>query len=294
MSDGPTTPPAAGTAGRHDTAEWFDQAGFRFRFGWGPNGLRRLAPRSAVVVIVDVLSFSTAVDIALGRDAVVLPYRWHDGSEDEYATARAAVAAARQPAPGRPSLRPSSLVDIEPGLRLVLPSPNGSALAFAAEAAGARAVLVGSLRNATAVGRAAAAFGGVVSVIAAGERWRGSTGPLRPAVEDLLGAGAILQAALQAGGRDGHGGQHEAGGRPPVGGQIDRASPEARVAVAAFAEARDSLPATLADCGSGRELIDRGSGPDVGLAAALDASTIVPTLRGEELVDGSNRAQDAG
>ena len=291
MSDGPTIPPAAGAASRHDTAEWFDQAGFRFRFGWGPNGLRRLAPRSAVVVIVDVLSFSTAVDVALGRDAVVLPYRWHDGSEEEYATARGAVVAARSPAPGRLSLRPSSLVAIEPGLRLVLPSPNGSALAFAAEAAGARAVLVGSLRNAAAVGRASAAFGGVVSVIAAGERWRGSTGPLRPAVEDLLGAGAILQAALQESGRHGHGGQHDGGWRPPVEGRDDRASPEARVAVAAFVEARDSLPATLADCGSGREVIGRGYGPDVGLAAALDTSTIVPTLRGDELVDGANPAQ---
>ena len=59
----------------------FDQDGHRVRFEWGPNGLRRLAPGSDVVVIVDVLSFTTAVDIAVGRGATVLPYRWHDGGE---------------------------------------------------------------------------------------------------------------------------------------------------------------------------------------------------------------------
>ena len=30
-----------------------------------------------------------------------------------------------------------------------------------------------------------------VAVVAAGERWRGATGPLRPAIEDHLGAGAL-------------------------------------------------------------------------------------------------------
>ncbi len=286
MSDGPSTPPAAATASSHDTADWFEQTGFRFRFGWGPNGLRRLAPRSAVVVIVDVLSFSTAVDIVVGRGAVVLPYRWHDGGEDEYAKAKGAIVAAKRPGPDLLSLRPSSLVGIAPGLRLVLPSPNGSALTFAAEEAGARSVLVGSLRNATAVGRAAAAAGGVVSVIAAGERWRGTTGPLRPAIEDLLGAGAILRAGLAAGHLQPDGGAD--GDRAPGGGRSDPASPEARVAVAAFAEAQESLAARLADCGSGRELVDRGFEADVDLAAKLDAGAIVPTLRGDEVVDGGS------
>ncbi|MEM7272602.1 MAG: hypothetical protein AAF547_05930, partial [Actinomycetota bacterium] len=110
----------------HDTATWFEQRGHRFRFGWGPNGLRRLAPGADTVVIVDVLSFSTAVDVALGRGAVILPYRWHDGTEDGYAAANDAVVASKTAAPGRLSLRPSSLTGIEPGTRLVLPSPNGS------------------------------------------------------------------------------------------------------------------------------------------------------------------------
>ena len=70
-----------------------DQDGHRVRFEWGPSGLRRLAPVSDVVVIVDVLSFTTAVDVALGRGATVLPYRWHDGGETAYAAEHDAVVA---------------------------------------------------------------------------------------------------------------------------------------------------------------------------------------------------------
>ncbi|MGI9599306.1 MAG: 2-phosphosulfolactate phosphatase, partial [Acidimicrobiales bacterium] len=124
--------------------DWFGQGGFGLRFGWGPNGLRRLAPEADVVVIVDVLSFSTAVDMAVGRGAVVLPYRWHDGSEERYAEENEARVAAKQPTDGQLSLRPSSLASIDRGVRLVLPSPNGSAMAFAAAEAGASEVVVGS------------------------------------------------------------------------------------------------------------------------------------------------------
>lgn len=265
---------------------WFDQTANRLRFGWGPNGLRHLAAEASVVVIVDVLSFSTSVDVAVGRGAVILPYRWHDGSEAAYASASDALLAGRAPADGDLppgySLRPSSLTTIERGTRLVLPSPNGSALTFgAAEAASPnrnaadrsasdRVVLVGCLRNATAVGRAAAAAAGdgAVAVIAAGERWRGTTGPLRPAVEDLLGAGAILDAAALMLGHD-------------------ERSPEAAAAVAAHRDAAGDLAERLSACGSGRELIGRGFPADVALAAALDASVVVPTLVGSELLDGA-------
>ena len=248
----------------HDAAPWFEQRPFSLKLGWGPNGLRRLAPGTTTVVIVDVLSFSTSVDVALGRGAVVLPYRWHDGTEHAYAAEQRAVVAARRPAAGRLSLRPSSLLTVEPGTRLVLPSPNGSALAFAASEAGAGAVVVGCLRNATAVGMHVAARGGVAAVIAAGERWRGTTGPLRPAVEDLLGAGAILRAAAA---------------RDPG----FALSPEARAAVGAASELGHDLGTALAASGSGQELIAQGHGADVDLAAALDASAVVPVLAGPEL-----------
>jgi 2-phosphosulfolactate phosphatase len=257
-------------ASSHDSADWFEQTGFAVRFGWGPNGLRRLAPGADVVVIVDVLSFSTSVDIALGRGAVVLPYKWHDGTEDAYAAEHDAIVARRtrgEPETGDLTLSPHSLTKIEEGTRIVLPSPNGSALTFGAEEAGAGVVRVGCLRNASAVGAASARDagerGGVVSVIAAGERWRGATGPLRPALEDMLGAGAVIAALLTT---------------------LPNASPEARAAAAVFADARPELRDRVMGCGSGRELIGRNSSADVELAAELDASAVVPTLDGIALV----------
>ncbi len=42
---------------------------------WGLAGVEALAPHSDVMIIVDVLSFTTCVDIAIGRGGVVYPYR---------------------------------------------------------------------------------------------------------------------------------------------------------------------------------------------------------------------------
>lgn len=56
----------------------FDQAEFKIRCEWGERGLRQLAPISQAVVIVDVLSFSTCVEIATSCGATVFPYRWKD------------------------------------------------------------------------------------------------------------------------------------------------------------------------------------------------------------------------
>jgi hypothetical protein len=43
------------------------QHGFGRRFGWGLVGAQRLAGAVDVLVVVDVLSFSTSVDVATGR-----------------------------------------------------------------------------------------------------------------------------------------------------------------------------------------------------------------------------------
>jgi 2-phosphosulfolactate phosphatase len=237
-----------------------DQADYAERFEWGEAGVDRLAPISDVLVVVDVLSFSTAVDIAVGRGATVYPYHLRDDSARAYADEVGAVLAAggRTGTPdGSYSLSPVSLLTIRAGTRLVLPSPNGATLTLRAAERGA-AVLAGCLRNATAVAAACRALGGSVAVIAAGERWVEAgalTGSLRPAVEDLAGAGAILAALSPS-----------------------KPSPEAVAAMAAFRAVSDDLDSVIKGCGSGRELAERGFAGDLDLAAELDASSSAPSL----------------
>ena len=215
--------------------------------------MRRLAPGSDVIVIVDVLSFSTCVDVAVARGATVFPYRWRDATAEAFAREKGALLAASRgrTTPEQPySLSPASLEALPPETRLVLPSPNGSTLAAVAAESGA-AVIAGCLRNARAVATAARALGQTVTVIAAGERWEGGDEPLRPAMEDMVGAGAIL-AAL----------------RPTA------PSPEAIAAIAVYAAAAAALLPFIAACSSGRELTELGYAGDVEIAAQLDASEI--------------------
>lgn len=244
-----------------DRAVDVGQTDFTYRFDWGLEGLRALAPAAEVVIIVDVLRFSSAVSAAVEGGATVFPYLWDSASDaSTYAAERGAVLAGMRE-DGNLSLSPTDLLTIEPGTRFVLPSPNGATLAFGAREAGAGRVLAGCLRNATATAvyartRLAAHS---IAVIAAGERW--GDGPLRPAVEDMLGAGAIL-AALDPSGA--------------VGGEC--CSPEARAARAAFLDVRPRLFEAISTSTSGRELIARGWEDDVATSAALDVTTVVAEL----------------
>ncbi|HEU5423541.1 MAG TPA: 2-phosphosulfolactate phosphatase [Nitrolancea sp.] len=238
---------------------YYDQNPYLTRFEWGPEGVRALAPGSDVVVIVDVLTFSTAVDVAVGQGATVFPYRWRDASAERFAREQRAALAVSRGATSQEhpfSLSPASLRGLATGARLVLPSPNGATLSLLAAEAGA-AVLAGSLRNAAATARVAAALGRRVTVIAAGERWPESD-TLRPSIEDLIGAGAILS-VLDA---------------PEA-----SLSPEAEIALAAFAVVAPRLREHLDACASGRELRALGFAGDVAVAAELNASDSVPILR---------------
>ena len=51
----------------------FNQHEFDIRLEWGLKGVEILAPISDVIIIVDVLSFSTCVDVATGMGATVYP-----------------------------------------------------------------------------------------------------------------------------------------------------------------------------------------------------------------------------
>ena len=242
------------------------QTDFSYRFDWGLDGLRALAPAAEVVIIVDVLRFSSAVAAAVESGSTVFPYLWDSSEASAFAAERGAVLAGMRE-DGKLSLSPTDLLTIAPGTRFVLPSPNGATLAFEARKAGAGHVLAGCLRNATATAVYARKRleANSIAVIAAGERW--GDGPLRPAVEDMLGAGAIL-AALDPSGA--------------IGGQC--CSPEARAARAAFLDVRPRLFEAISASASGRELIARGWEDDVATSSALDVTTVVAELIDEAFV----------
>lgn len=228
------------------------------RLEWGPTGAAALAPECDVAVVVDVLTFSTTVTVAADRGVSVRPYRWADASaEDEARRLGATLAVARgMAAPGDVSLSPETFRTARDLSRVVLPSPNGSTICAVLAEAGAD-VVVASLRNRRAVAGSLLARRGRVLVVPAGERW--PDGSLRPAIEDLWGAGGVVAAVLEAG--------------PPV-----EASDEALAAVAAYRLVEPRIGAALAACPSGRELTGWGYPSDVTIAAELDQSRAVPTL----------------
>jgi 2-phosphosulfolactate phosphatase len=243
------------------------------RFEWGAAGAAALAPWSSCLVVVDVLSFSTSVTVAVEAGTRVYPCAWRDETAAAFARERQAELAVGRHAvsAGRPwSLSPAALRRAPFTPRLVLPSPNGSAICASAVAGGGAAgggmaesgaaggeaaVIVGCLRNAAAVGRFLQGTPGAVTVIAAGERW--PDGSLRPALEDLLGAGMVIAALVECGGRT--------------------LAPEAEAARACF-EVTADVAAAVAGSVSGRELADGGFGEDVAIAVESGSCPLVPAL----------------
>lgn len=198
------------------------QPGFDYRFDWGVDGLEALAAECDVVVVVDILRFTSAVSVAVETGEVVLPGRW----QDERDLDRAAI---------------------ELGVPFVL---------------------AGAFRNATATARRARMLvesGGAIGVIAAGAHRAATDRSLRPAIEDLLGAGAVLSAL-----------DPSAATAPPA------CSPDARAARAAFLDARPMLHEALLASPSGRELVALGCADDVANASALDATDLAA-----QLIDGA-------
>lgn len=246
-----------------DVAAAHGQAGFQVRLDWGPTGGAAVADGADVAVVVDVLSFTTTLSIAVARGTRVYPFAWKDDRAATFAAEKGAVLAvgrleARGLSEPPPSLSPAQMLASAPVERLVLPSPNGSAIC-AALAVRPVTVVGASLRNRGAVARwlqHRLDEGAVVALVPAGERW--PDGTLRPALEDLWGAGAVL-GALDLTGR--------------------AVSPEARHAASSYSTG-------LADLASARELAAVGYADDVAAASALDADDVVPVLTDDGFVAG--------
>lgn len=207
----------------------FNQGFYQVRCDWGAEGLARLAEGAPdIVVVVDVLRFSTAVTDSVARGETVTLDAAHAVSRNGVMVAAAAS-----------RLHPAPLV------------------------------LLGCLRNASAVARAVLTEQErrgertSVAVIAADELPVNGSAPgagPRFAVEDQLGAGAVIDALAELG--------------------LDHSSPEAALACEAFRSLRGATRHLLTASGSGRELIDRDARTEVLNAAELDATDAVPVLRG--------------
>lgn len=239
---------------------------YRCRFDWGWRGVVQAAARGNAVVIVDTLSFSTTAVTAIHQGGMIYPC----ASQEEAVVlaqrvgGELAVLREEVPVKGRFSLSPETFLALEPGGQVVLASPNGATCCTYGESA--PYLLVGTLVNAKAVAAVLAELleqtpDLSVTVVACGERWSVPTedGPLRVAIEDYLGAGAILS-YLSA----------------------DK-FPEARVCQGAFTQTCHDLDALLWDCATGRALRDRGYGQDVKHAARLNVYESVPVLRESRL-----------
>ncbi len=130
---------------------------------------------------------------------------------------------------GRYSLSPPSYIGIEPGTTVALASPNGAVCCRQADEN--EMVYAGCLLNAAAVAAKITPrmrnAGANVTVVACGEQWEQphDFDSLRFAIEDYLGAGAVLNSLPFS------------------------KSPEAELCESAFAAIQSNLRNTLWNCG---------------------------------------------
>ncbi|MHA6313664.1 2-phosphosulfolactate phosphatase [Pantoea sp. S-LA4] len=236
--------------------EAFSQQRFGVRLEWGLSAVEGLASEADCIVIIDVISFSTCVSLAVDKGARIYPWPWKDDSARQYAMKIGAQAASpdRRFSGEGYSLSPVSIQNIREGESLVLPSPNGSAISFRARETG-KPVFTGCLRNMTATAKACRHFDRIL-IIPCGERW--PDGSLRPAVEDYAAAGGIIAAM----------------GRQDY-------SPEAQAAVAVwqYYQAQNLQP--LGECASALELQQRGFDADTVLCLQVDTAKQACRLKGE-------------
>jgi len=223
------------------------QSLFDIRCEWGEHGVQKLTEECDVLVLIDVLSFSTSVSVAVKEGAKIYPAAIGDKTELPNGVIKASRRAQWLKNADLRSMSPQSLENLKTDL--LLPSPNGSALSLMV---GTTPLLAGCLRNAKATAQAAMHLGSTIGIVPAGERWEDHS--LRPSWEDLIGAGAIIQELK------------------------GERSPEAAVAEMAFLSVVGEIEQRMSKTVSGRELIKRGFAEDVHLACQLNADNYAARL----------------
>ena len=90
---------------------------------WGLAGMAALREEAAVLVIVDVLSFSTAVEVAVSAGASVIPFAFGD---EAAAKAKADKLGAQLARPRRADGTPPRTTSVTTATTLVVKPPDGS------------------------------------------------------------------------------------------------------------------------------------------------------------------------
>jgi 2-phosphosulfolactate phosphatase len=231
--------------------------------------MQESAPAGGIAVVIDVLRASTTIITALAHGAKrVRPVRTVAEARAEAAAGGALLGGERGGVRidgfdlGNSPLEYTR--DRVAGRPIVITTTNGTAALHACMAAAE--VLIGAIVNRSAVAAAAHALamehGGCdIHLVCAG-----TDGAVTE--EDLLAAGAILDAAKQL----------------PGGGQdsIDPTGREAlarfRLAIASEPTARGAIVQAFAESRGGRNLIELGMDADLQAAAAIDSLAVVPRL----------------
>lgn len=129
----------------------FSQAPYKVKMEWGRRGAREAAERGDIVVIVDVLSFSSTVVAALNAGAVIFPYPPNlDGKK--YASSIGAtyiLGRAEAVRTGNPTLSPVTFNEEHRNRSYVLSSLNGAYCSWIASKV--PGLLIGSFLNASGV-----------------------------------------------------------------------------------------------------------------------------------------------
>jgi 2-phosphosulfolactate phosphatase len=210
-----------------------------------------------IVVVIDTLRATTSIACAVARGAAVEPV----GSVAAAKRARgprAPIAGERggKRLPGFDfGNSPVELIGAQlAGKTLILTTTNGTGAV--ARSAGAKAIYSGAIVNAGAIARAVAPLlsSRELVLVCAGR----TTGV---ALEDLCGAGAILDALL------------------PAAPDPRTLTDGVRLSLELFRRERLRLPDFLLECESGRNLVRIGNAADVAYCAQVDALDVAPVLR---------------
>ncbi|MDI9334814.1 MAG: 2-phosphosulfolactate phosphatase [Cytophagales bacterium] len=239
--------------------KYFQQLPFSVRLEWGSSAVRNLGSEADCIVVIDIMSFSTCVSIAVDRGAIIYPYPWRDETAKLYGDERgAAVASGKRRFADGWSLSPQSMLNTTEGLKLVLPSPNGSTCTFLARELN-KVVYCASLRNLAATAAVCQRYERIL-VVPCGERWEDDNS-LRPCFEDYLAAGGFVSALARS-----------------------DVSPEARTASFAYDALGANRSKAFSACGSAVELTERGFAGDVALCLEENISHVACRLEGDRFV----------